>query len=119
MPSRSVLTEGITAALGDHFTVQHTELETALSDHDAFYEGAIAARLTRHHLQRVPHSTEGSRMATVMKITACFCDIWRFLCRMMNSSLEFRRHSLLSRDVDKSINQSIGNCNSNIFGSLD
>uniref|UniRef100_A0A453D6T4 BPL/LPL catalytic domain-containing protein n=1 Tax=Aegilops tauschii subsp. strangulata TaxID=200361 RepID=A0A453D6T4_AEGTS len=36
MPSRSVFTEGITAALGEHFTVQHTELEMALSDHDDF-----------------------------------------------------------------------------------
>jgi hypothetical protein len=36
MPSRSDFTEGITAALGDHFTVQHTELETALSDDHEF-----------------------------------------------------------------------------------
>ncbi|KAM0893750.1 hypothetical protein ACQ4PT_024913 [Festuca glaucescens] len=36
MSSRSDFTEGITAALGDHFTVQHTELETALSDDHEF-----------------------------------------------------------------------------------
>ncbi|XP_051219682.1 uncharacterized protein [Lolium perenne] len=36
MPSRSDFTEEITAALGDHFTVQHTELETALSDDHEF-----------------------------------------------------------------------------------
>lgn len=36
IPSRSVFTEGIIAALEDHFTVQHTELEMALSDHDDF-----------------------------------------------------------------------------------
>ncbi|KAM0870993.1 hypothetical protein ACQ4PT_039678 [Festuca glaucescens] len=36
MPSRSGFTEGITTALKDHFTVQHTELETALSDDNDF-----------------------------------------------------------------------------------
>uniref|UniRef100_A0ACD5V1T6 Uncharacterized protein n=1 Tax=Avena sativa TaxID=4498 RepID=A0ACD5V1T6_AVESA len=36
MPSRSVFTEGIIGSLGDHFTVQRTELETVLSEDDEF-----------------------------------------------------------------------------------
>jgi hypothetical protein len=63
MPSRSAFTEGITAALRDHFTVQHTELETALSDDNEFVPSTKL--LSQQDLQDIISSKESSTVQRV------------------------------------------------------
>jgi hypothetical protein len=63
MPSRSAFTEGITAALRDHFTVQHTELETALSDDSEFVPSTKL--LSPQDLQDIFSSKESSAVQSV------------------------------------------------------
>lgn len=65
MPSRSVFTEGIVAAIRDHFTVQPTELETALSDCQEFVPSTKL--LSPQDLEDIISSKES---ATIQKVQA-------------------------------------------------
>ena len=111
MPSRSVFTEGITAALGDHFTVQHTELETALpEDHDDFMPSTKV--LTPQDLQDIMSSKEpptAERIQGWPRWWRWLRVLWHTVIFMPHDvlNLEFKPHSLLSLDFDKPVSQKV------------
>ena len=60
MPSRSVFTDGVIVALGEHFTVQPTDLQTVLSDDEEFVPSTKL--LSQHDLEEIVYSKESLRV---------------------------------------------------------
>ncbi|KAJ1295875.1 hypothetical protein BS78_01G256500 [Paspalum vaginatum] len=59
MPSRSVFTDGVITALGDHFSVEPTDLETVLSNDEEFKPTTML--LSQQDLEEIVSSKESPR----------------------------------------------------------
>ena len=60
MPSRSIFTDGVIMALGEHFSVQPTDLQTVLSDDEEFVPSTKL--LSQHDLEEIVYSKESLRV---------------------------------------------------------